>query len=272
MKNRAKLALSACLLASCLFAGDVQAGSGSAAVTPPAASAPESFVPGADIRVQLMPQDQARLLSRMAGTVAEVRVRDGQAVKRGDVLVRFDCAERDQRAAQARARKLKQDSLAVSAKRLLDLGSGSVIDVRVRDAEKAEADASYDQMKTEAAYCLVSAPFDGRVAELNVRAFQTMRENDFVADVIQDETLEAEMIVPSRWLSWLKPGLPFVISIDETGGRYQAVISHMGGRVDPVSQSVKMYAKVEDRAPELLAGMSGTAELQPPTQTDVGAP
>jgi RND family efflux transporter MFP subunit len=225
---------------------------------------PSSPVSETEVRVQLTPQDHARLLSRMSGVIVEVPVRDGAQVSQGDILARFDCAEREQRADQARARKVKQDGLASSAKKLADLGSGSIIDLRVREAEKAEADAQYEQMKTEAGYCQIVAPFDGRVAVLSVEAYQTVRENDQIAEVIQDETLEAEMIVPSRWLAWLKPGQVFRVLIDETGKRYPAEVTHIGGRVDPVSQSVKIYGRIQDRAPELLAGMSGIAELAPP--------
>ncbi len=217
-----------------------------------------------DIRVQLTPQDEARILSRMTGVVAEVPLRDGDRVKAGDIIVAFICDERDQLAAQALARKNKQDRLAASSARQLELGTGSKIDSAVRAAEKAEADSSYDLAKTESEYCRVRAPFDGRISFLGAKPYQTVRENDLIVEVIQDDTLEAEMIVPSQWLAWLKPGLVFDIVVDETAGRYPARITHIGGRVDPVSQSVKVYAELEKRPPELLVGMSGTAALVPP--------
>lgn len=237
-------------------------------VTPQPAAAPQAAVVSDDeqTRVQLTPRQQARLLSRMSGTVSEVAVRDGATVKAGDVIVRFDCTEREQMAAQARARKTKQDSLVASSQKLVQLGSGSKVDLRVREAEAQEAAANYAQMQAEADYCMIAAPFDGRVAAIEVKAFQNIREGDFVAEMIDDTALEAEMIVPSRWMAWLKPGHQFDISVDETGKSYRAEITHLGGRVDAVSQSVRAYATVAGRPQELLSGMSGTAALSPPAQ------
>lgn len=218
-------------------------------------------------RVQLTPRQQARLLSRMTGAITEVAVRDGDSVKAGDVIARFDCTEREQLAAQARARKTKQDSLVASAQKLVTLGSGSKVDLRVREAEAQEAAANYAQMQAEADYCTITAPFDGRVAAIEVKAFQNIREGDFIAEMIDDTALEAEMIVPSRWMAWLKPGHRFDITVDETGKSYQAEITHLGGRVDAVSQSVRAYATISGRPQELLSGMSGHAQLTPPSES-----
>lgn len=220
-----------------------------------------------EIRIQLTPAEEARIASRMNGTIVEIPVQDGQPVNKGDLLIRFECAERQQRLDQAQARLTRQRSLLDSTEKLVQLGSGSKVDLNVHRAEAQEAEANMALSKTEAAYCEILAPFNGRVSALAVKPFQTIQENTFLAEVIQDETLKAEMIVPSRYLSWLKKDTSFPIRIDETGQTYEATISHLGGRVDPISQSVKIYAEVRDRKPELLAGMSGVALLEQPEAT-----
>lgn len=261
MRNGTWLLATALMVTTLAVAPAMAQDQGAVVLAPAAERAPTIE---SDIRVQLTPQDEARILSRMTGMVSEVPLRDGDAVKAGDIIVSFICDERDQYAAQAEARKLKQDKLAASAARQVELGTGSKVDSAVRAAEKAEADASFDLAQTEAEYCRVRAPFDGRISLLAVKPFQTIRENDLIVEVIQDDTLEAEMIVPSQWLAWLKPGHAFDIEVDETGARYPAKVTHLGGRVDPVSQSVKVYAQLAERPPELLVGMSGTAQLAPP--------
>ncbi len=78
------------------------------------------------------------------------------------------------------------------------------------------------------------------------------------------EALEIEMIVPSRWLSWLKPGDDFKVQIEENGKTYPARVVRLGGRVDPVSQSIKVIGEIAQGAPELMAGMSGQVMMNPP--------
>ncbi len=69
---------------------------------------------------------------------------------------------------------------------------------------------------------------------------------------------------PSRWLGWLKPGYAFQVHIEETDKTYPAEITRVGGRVDPVSQTIKVFGKIRGDAADLMAGMSGRANIPPP--------
>jgi multidrug efflux pump subunit AcrA (membrane-fusion protein) len=64
-------------------------------------------------------------------------------------------------------------------------------------------------------------------------------------------------------LSWLKVGTVFKVQIEETEKTYQAKVTRLGGRVDPVSQTIRVIGEITDNAPELMAGMSGQASLTP---------
>ena len=72
------------------------------------------------------------------------------------------------------------------------------------------------------ARCTIAAPWPGRVAERHVQRYQSVGEGQPLLDVLDDRTLEVEMIVPSTGLAWLKPGHRFELAIDETGERYAA--------------------------------------------------
>jgi hypothetical protein len=41
-------------------------------------------------------------------------------------------------------------------------------------------------------------------------------------------------------------------------------VTRLGGRFDPVSQSIKVIGEIIGAAPELMAGMSGRATMAPP--------
>jgi hypothetical protein len=72
------------------------------------------------------------------------------------------------------------------------------------------------------------------------------------------------LTAPSRWLSWLKSGASFQVSIDDTGKTYPGKVTRLGGRVDPASQSLKVMGEITADAPELMAGMSGRLTMTPP--------
>jgi multidrug efflux pump subunit AcrA (membrane-fusion protein) len=110
----------------------------------------------------------------------------------------------------------------------------------------------------------VTAPFAGRVAEQKVREQQYVQPGQALLDILDDSVLELEFLVPSVWLQWLRVGRAFEVQIDETRKSYPARFTRIAARVDPVSQTVKVAAAISGRHPELMAGMSGKALLNPP--------
>lgn len=113
--------------------------------------------------------------------------------------------------------------------------------------------------------CVIAAPFAGVTVDQKARAFQYTTPGQALLDILDDHGLEVELIAPSRWLSWMKPGYQFQVHIDETDKTYPARISRLGGRVDPISQSIKVIGEITADAPELMAGMSGRTIITSPS-------
>ncbi|MFK7840318.1 MAG: efflux RND transporter periplasmic adaptor subunit [Bdellovibrionales bacterium] len=211
------------------------------------------------IRTQLKPTNEARINSPMSGRITHVDFKDGESFKKGARLVAFDCSERRASLAQTQARIKRQSKLLEASQKLFDLGSASETDLSVLKAEMSEAKAARDFANAQVKKCTVSAPFSGKVAALSVKAHYSIQEGEPMIELVGKGSMQAQMIVPSKWMRWLKKGTKFQIEIDETGLKYGAYVSRLGGRVDPVTQSVKLYASIDDEAPELLTGMSGNA-------------
>ena len=140
---------------------------------------------------------------------------------------------------------------------LARLNSAGGLEVETAEAAAAKAEAEGAMANAVVSYCVIRAPFDGRVVEVKVQAFEGASPGQKLMEVIDDGELEVEAIVPSQWLSWLKAGTAFSVRVDETGRDYAAVVRRLGAQVDPVSQSVKFYGVIRDKAPDLIAGMSG---------------
>jgi hypothetical protein len=63
-------------------------------------------------------------------------------------------------------------------------------------------------------------------------------------ELVNERVLEAVMIVPSRWLVWLRVGTRFTVAIDETGATIDAQVVRRGATIDPVSQTVTVYGRI----------------------------
>ncbi len=90
------------------------------------------------------------LSSRVGARIVEARVKEGQAVKSGDLLLRLDCADPDAQAAEAEARLAAAQSQAQAAGAQVEVAqSGRVAATAFREAALAQAEAL--QAQAEAA-------------------------------------------------------------------------------------------------------------------------
>lgn len=216
------------------------------------------------LRIQLRPKQITLLSSQTSGKILDIALVDGQACSKGQVLFTLDCSLPQAQLARVRAVKSRRDNVLAVTARLAELKSRSALEVDVAKAEAAEAAADVRAAEVMVSRCQATAPFDGRVSEVLAKPGQFVTEGQPVMEVLSDRELEVEFVAPSRWIGFLKPGLRFPVVIDETGTTVQAEVSRLGGKVDPVSQSVRIYARLVDQPPGLMAGMSGMARLEAP--------
>jgi len=216
------------------------------------------------VRLLLVPVQEATLSSPITARILSLPVDEGGRFHRGDRLVVFDCeiprAELDKtRAELASAEKTHESNLQLQAMRSI---SNLEVAISAANLDKAKAEVAVTRARVR--QCEIRAPFDGRVVEHLLNAHETAAQAEPLISILDDSRLETELIVPSAWVTWLKPGMPFEALIDETGRSYPARIKTIGARVDPASQSIKVTGEIEGSKDDLLAGMSGRAKLSPP--------
>jgi membrane fusion protein, multidrug efflux system len=218
----------------------------------------------AEIRAQLTPRNYTTLSSEVSARIDRITTRVGQHFKKGDLLIAFDCVTQRAQVARAKAVATQAEKTAAINQRLAGLKSISQLEVDVSRAEVEKSRAELAMADAAASKCEITAPFSGVTVERKAQEFQYATPGQSLLEILDDRSLEVELIAPSRWLAWLKPGYGFDVHIDETDKSYQAIITRVGGRVDPVSQTVKVFGEIRGDATELMAGMSGRANIAPP--------
>ncbi len=227
--------------------------------------ASSSQVPDTDkdgrIRVQFIARQQTTLSSELSAKIATLPFRDGDTFRSGQTLVSFDCGlyRAQLNKAEASAQAARQ-TLKVS-QRLAELNSIGSLEVDLAAAKVKETEAEVVAMRVTVGKCTLTAPFSGRVAKLHVDAHEFVGPGKPLLDILNTNQLELQMIVPSKWLARLKVGSRFDMKVDELDKSYNAHITRLGAKIDPVSQSVFLAGEVEGKHPELLPGMSGWAKF-----------
>lgn len=221
-----------------------------------------------EMRAQLSPHRYTTLSAEMGAKIKRIPLKEGDRFAKGQLLIEFDCALQAAQLDKAKAQLFGAQNTWQGNQRLSELNAVGRIELQNSEAEvnKAKADVAFLQVTLNK--CAVLAPFAGRIAEQKAREEQFVQPGQALLDILDDSQLELEFILPSRWLSWLKPGHKFQVRIDETGKNYPVKLVRIGARADPVSQTVKAVAVIDGRYPELIAGMSGQILLKPETRQD----
>jgi membrane fusion protein (multidrug efflux system) len=223
----------------------------------PAAEAPA-------VRALLAARQHTILSSQLAGRLARLEVKAGDAIRKGQVVAGLDCALQRAQLAEHRADLTGAEKIQAVNRQLAGLNAGSALDAATAEANLGKARARVEMAETSLSMCDIRAPFDGHVVERRAEPFQNVAAGQAVLDIQDDGHLDVEMIIPSGWVAWLKPGSPFTLSVDETGRTYPGRIARLGVRIDAASQSLKVIGDLTGPAAELLPGMSGEARFGKP--------
>jgi hypothetical protein len=94
-----------------------------------------------------------------------------------------------------------------------------------------------------------------------INEYENVFPNDKLVSVLDDTSLEIELVVPSSALAWLRRKAPFTFVVDETQHGYPAMVKEIGANVDPASQTIKIVGVFNRLPADILAGMSGSAQF-----------
>ena len=142
--------------------------------------------------------NRADLGFRVGGTVAELAVREGTQVTRGQVLGRLDHTDfeitvKDRQATWDRASK---DF--ARASELVEEGAISRRDFDLVEANFKTSDAALEQAKQNLDYTIIRAPFSGQIARRHIDAFEEISPGQPIFSIIDREALEVQIDVPEN--------------------------------------------------------------------------
>lgn len=213
---------------------------------------------------------EAVVASKLLARVEEVRVKAGQGVKQGDVLVVLDKADLKARIEQAnaaeRAAKAKYDQAVIDQGRVQRLRARESITqseldqanttLRTAAADLERARRTVDEARIIEGYATVRAPISGRVIDKKVNAGDTVSPGQVL--VMMYDPLHMQLIATVResLALRLKVGQELPARLDTLGYECHATISEIVPEMQAESRSFQV--KVTGPCPpNVYSGMFG---------------
>jgi len=195
----------------------------------------------------LQPVRQAVIKARVSGEVRKVEVREGEPVREGQAVARFDTADLDARVAErlgayesAKAQLALAEKTRAMNVRLLNEkfisqnafdGSESSLSVAQGSVKSAEAQLRLAQNARRDA--TVAAPLSGIVAKRHVQPGEKVAFDAPLLTIVDLRDLELAANVPAVDVPELKVGMPVELAVDGYGDR------RFGGRIERINPTTE---------------------------------
>lgn len=222
------------------------------------------------------PIDQTIVKARVAGRLAEVLVREGDKVTKGQVLARFEATELQAKvnerqsavdAARADARWTTRDRADKEQLASRNIVSQSAADQARSAAESrtsmvAVAEAQLEVARKNLADAEVTAPFDGVVGERIANQGESLPIDGKILALLDTSHVEIAAQMPAADVVRLRVGLAAIATLEGFGDKpFNGRITRISPTAQAGSRSIPVYVEILDRDEGLRGGLFGMGRV-----------
>lgn len=237
---------------------------------------PQELVASIRLTGTLNPARRAVLAAQLSAPLREVAVREGDPVKEGDILIRFDPTQVELQVEQARSSLASAEAQLALAKTTLsntqtlverNVSPRTALDKAESDVTAAEANvaAQRSQVKsaeTQLGYATIAAPMTGVVAERRVDPGDTVAMGSPLLTVVDLTRLEVEVVVPTSVIGSVGIGQTAELTVDGIAGRtFTATVDRISPVALAATRTIPVYLTIENPDGVLKGGMFTSGQV-----------
>lgn len=206
---------------------------------------------------------RAELAFAVTGTLREFPVKEGQRVKKGEILGQLDSASYERTLAGVQA---EYDATKGEADRAEQLFRNKLVAFAEIDARRAALEISRSKLaaaRAEVSDCTLRAPFSGTVSKRYVENFQRVQAKEPALSLQDLDHLEIVIHVPERVVRSEPMRRSAIARIEGLpGGAFSVELKSYSTEADPLTQTyeiVMSFAKPDGL--QVLPGMGATIQV-----------
>lgn len=219
---------------------------------------------------QLRPSSQAVVRAKVAGEIVEMKVREGQAVKAGDVLARLEAADYkarvDEKAGALEANKAQFEYNEKTRRNNEELMRKNFISKNAYDNFMNSANVSQAQVRTAEAQLVqarkaledtyVKAPISGVVSERAMQLGDKAAVDSKLISIVDLTRMEIEASVPAADIPSVSVGQEVRFTVEGFGDKkFTGTIARINPAAATGSRSLMVYIEVPNPEGLLKGGM-----------------
>ncbi|MDY0055077.1 MAG: efflux RND transporter periplasmic adaptor subunit [Methyloversatilis sp.] len=232
----------------------------------------------------LHPFEQTVVKARIPGELLALTVREGEAVRRGQVIGRIDDREVKARLAERvamleaaraqmdQARRNREMNEALLAKNFISRNAADQVasTAEVNEANLRAAEAQVDLARKALSDAVLLSPIAGVVAERHAQPGEKLPVDGRVLTVVDLARMELEAEVPSGRIARVKIGARIDFTVEGLSERsFKGRVERINPTADEGSRMVKVYVVLDNPDRVLRGGMFAKGRLSTGAEEDV---
>ncbi len=207
--------------------------------------------------------ESSTIRPEITGVIERIDFNEGQAVRKGDVLVKLVDQELRAQYNQAESSFRISDQTLQRVKLLQKASSASQAEVDKAEADFGSAKANLDLLTVRLARTEIRAPFDGVVNSRALSPGDTVNAQTIITTIDDLSRLKADFQVPERYQGSVKVGNPFTLKVNVGSSSLQGngEVYFASSTIDRNTRSVQVKGLLAPGFGQLRPGMFANIEL-----------
>lgn len=203
------------------------------------------------------------LITPSSDFITELNIREGKAVKRGDVIARLHDVEE-----RAKVTELEGvlDEQKRQLSRLKNLATTQATAQSLLDEQQTKVNTTLAQLqiaKAQLAELTIKAPFDGYLGLRQVSVGAYINSGTVITTLDDLNTLRVAFSIAEHYLAEIKVGMPLYVTNAAYGDiRFAGSVSAIDTRIDPITRSVTVHGSLPNADLRLRPGMLLNVQLE----------
>jgi membrane fusion protein (multidrug efflux system) len=211
----------------------------------------------------LASDESVEVTSEAAGRVKEILFEEGNAVKKGDVLVRLDDALAVAEVKDAEARLGLAQTTYDRSRSLQKSGAATKQSYDEAATNLRVAQAAVDLAQTRAAMMQVNAPFDGILGFRTISVGAYVTAGTKLVNLEKIDKLKVEFSVPEVFLAQLSTGQKIEVTVDAWPGEvYEGTVYAINPHIDVNGRALQVRASLVNAGMKLRPGLLARVTLK----------
>ncbi|MEQ9438827.1 MAG: efflux RND transporter periplasmic adaptor subunit [Cyclobacteriaceae bacterium] len=200
--------------------------------------------------------ESAEITPNVTEVVEKINFKDGQRIKKGDIIIILRYAEESAHLSAAKANLKEQEREIERLTGLVKNGAAAVSALDARNTQKQVAEQQIQQYQAQISDRIIRAPFDGVLGLRNISAGSLVSPQNIITTIDDLSSMRVDFTVPEIYLGQIKSGIPVrARSQAYPNQAFQGTVTEIDTRVDPTSRAIRVRAEIPNELQLLKPGM-----------------